>query len=241
MSNGLRDGGGPNPDADLFAAQHQAYVAALQDAGLQITQLPANEEFPDSVFVEDAAICLRDAAIALRPGAPSRFAETALIQPALKQQFGQVIDLPGSGFVDGGDVLLSDNHAFIGQSKRTNQQGFDALAEVLTKFNYHPIKVETPADILHFKTECGLLDSNTIFATGKLATNEGFKDYNIVEVPFGEEGAANIVRINEAVFISDGYPKSHEKLRDLGYKVVILNTSEAAKIDGGLSCMSLRF
>lgn len=238
---GLRDGGGPNPSAENFLLQHEAYVAALKASGAQVEQLPALEEFPDSVFVEDSALCLKDAAIVLRPGAPSRFGEAALIRPTLENHFSRVMDLPGDGFLDGGDVLLSDGDAFIGLSARTNQAGFDALAAILANFGYAPIKIETPASILHFKTECGLLDSKTIFSTQNLASIGCFEDYKVILVPEGEEGAANIVRFNDNVLLSQDYPKSEALLKSHGYDVVVIDTSEPAKIDGGLSCMSLRF
>lgn len=238
---GLRDGAGPNPSAEKFLHQHEAYVAALKDSGARVVELPALEDFPDSVFVEDSALCLKEAAIVLRPGAPSRFGEAALIRPALENHFSKVLDLPGDGFLDGGDVLLSDEDAFIGLSARTNQAGFDALATILATFDYLPIKIETPASILHFKTECGLLDSNTIFSTANLASIGCFENYQVILTPEGEEGAANIVRFNDNVLVSQDYPKSEALLKSHGYNVVTIDTREPAKIDGGLSCMSLRF
>lgn len=238
---GLRDGGGPDPSAENFLLQHAAYVAALKASGAQVDELPALEDFPDSVFVEDSALCLKEAAIVLRPGAPSRFGEAALIRPALEKRFSKVLDLPGDGFLDGGDVLLSDEDAFIGLSARTNQAGFDALAAILETFGYSPVKIETPASILHFKTECGLLDSKTIFSTANLASIGCFENYHVILTPEGEEGTANIVRFNDNVLLSQGYPKSEALLKSHGYNVVIIDTSEPAKIDGGLSCMSLRF
>ncbi|PCI04288.1 MAG: dimethylarginine dimethylaminohydrolase [Hyphomicrobiales bacterium] len=238
---GLRDGGGPDPSAENFMQQHGAYVAALKASGARVLELPALEEFPDSVFVEDSALCLKEAAIVLRPGAPSRFGEAALIRPALESQFSKVLDLPGDGFLDGGDVLLSDEDAFIGLSARTNQAGFDALATILATFGYSPVKIETLASILHFKTECGLLDSKTIFSTENLASIGCFENYQVILTPEGEEGAANIVRFNDNVLVSQGYPKSEALLKSHGYNVVVIDTSEPAKIDGGLSCMSLRF
>lgn len=245
VTRGLRDGPASNPDATLFARQHGVYVDALEHAGAHVISLPPLEQYPDSVFVEDTTICIKDTAILLRPGAPSRFGEREFIYPALKANFNKVVDITDvyhhDGFIDGGDVLLSDNHAFIGLSARTDQRGLNALASILKDHEYIPVQVETPSSILHFKTECGLLDSTTIFATRKLAALECFKGYHIIEVPAGEETAANIVRFNDTVFLSAGFPKSEALLRNAGYKVTTIDTSEPAKIDGGLSCMSLRF
>jgi dimethylargininase len=241
VTGGIRDGAGPDPDAVKFADQHATYVSALSESGAEIFELPELEEFPDSVFVEDTCICLKDTAIILRPGATSRFGETVHMTSVLQRHFNNVIELSGGGFIDGGDVLLSDTDAFIGLSERTDPKGFDALATILKPFDYTPVQVNTPPGILHFKTECGLLDSNTIFATSVMASLACFADYRVIVVPEGEEAAANVVRFADTVFLSDGYPKSEFLLRENGYNVVVLDTSEAAKIDGGLSCMSLRF
>jgi len=241
VSFGLRDGNGSDPSAEVFLKQHAAYVSALKSTGASVDVLPPLEDFPDSVFVEDSALCLKEAAIVLRPGAPSRRGEAERIRPALEKRFPRVIELPGTGFVDGGDILLSDEDAFMGLSARTNEPGLDALASVLRGFGYSPIRVETPASILHFKTECGLLDSRTIFSTRKLASIGCFDNYRVIEAPEGEEGAANIVRFNNLLLVGRGYPRSEALLKSHGYEVVQMDTSEAAKIDGGLSCMSLRF
>ncbi len=239
--SGLRDNPGSNPDPDLFQIQHANYIEALKDAGGMVTVLPADETFPDSVFIEDAAICTDGVVISLRPGAPSRAGEAALLEPDLRRVFGTVIALPGSGSLDGGDVLLSDQDAFIGLSARTNLDGFNALAGVLANYGYTTRKVETPPGVLHFKTDCGLLDSETIFATARLANSGCFAGYQIITAPEDEEAAANLIRVNNLVLLSAGFPKTADLLTAAGYSVRVLDTSEAAKVDGGLSCMSLRF
>ena len=241
--DGLRDGGGadPDPDAALFTAQHAAYLDALRDLGVRVNVLESLDEFPDSVFVEDAALCIGDTAIALRPGATSRAGETAAIRSALSKTFHSVIDLPGSGTVEGGDILLSESEAFVGLSARTNQAGLDALTDVLKGLGYSTRQVDTPTTILHFKTACGLLDDTTVFATKALADTGCFDGYRVIEAVAGEEPAANLIRVNDAVLCSAGFPASVEKLKTAGYRVIELDTSEAAKVDGGLSCMSLRF
>ncbi len=237
----LRAGQNENPDATIFAKQHKDYCNALKNAGATLVQLPKAEKYPDSVFIEDAAICLEKTAILLRPGATSRLGESALLRPDLAQHFEKIIDLPTSGTIDGGDVMLSDQHAFIGLSQRTNEHGRKDLGKILYEYGYQTINVNTPADILHFKTECGLLDEATVFATRKIANTGCFDKYRVVETPAGEEGGANIVRFNDHLFLSAGYPKSQALLTDLGYQVHVLDTSQPALVDGGLSCMSLRF
>ncbi len=239
--DGLRDGNGDDPNPEKFEAQHAAYVEALLASGGSVKLLPALEEFPDSVFIEDPAIVSGSTAIVLRPGAESRFGEASALRPTLVETFDTVIDLPGDGFVDGGDVLLSDDEAFIGLSARTDQAGFDALAGILSDLGYRARRVETPPEILHFKTDCGLLDSETIFSSRALAATGCFEGYRVIEAPDGEEAAANLIRVNDVVLLSAGHPKTEDLLTSQGYSVKTLDTSEAAKVDGGLSCMSLRF
>lgn len=239
--DGLRDGDGVDPDPELFEAQHAAYVEALLAAGGSVKVLPALEAFPDSVFIEDPAIVSGDTAIVLRPGAETRLGEAAALRPILLETFNTVIDLPDEGYVDGGDVLLSDTEAFIGLSARTDQAGFDALAGVLADLGYSARKVDTPASILHFKTDCGLLDSETIFASRTLTATDCFGGYRVIEAPEGEEAASNLIRVNDVVLLSSGHPRTEDLLASHGFEVKVLDTSEAAKVDGGLSCMSLRF
>jgi len=241
VCHGLRGSNIGDPDFSVFAQHHQQYVEALKNAGCEVTVLDALSEYPDSVFVEDAALCIGDTAIVLRPGAPSRFGEAAKIQPDLQTHFKRVINLAGKGYVEGGDVLVSDTDVFIGLSARTNEEGFDQLSRLVTELGYTPRKIDTPPEILHFKTDCGLLDEKTIFATEALAATGCFEGYDVLSAPAGEEAAANLIRVNKFVFIASGFPKTKALLESRGYDVVSLNNSEAAKIDGGLSCMSLRF
>lgn len=240
VSTGLRDGDGPDPDAELFRLQHQQYLDVMTGLGVQVTVLPALEAYPDSVFVEDAALCIGDLAIALCPGAPSRKGEVSELRPALDAEFKQVVALP-AGEVDGGDVLITEDEVLVGLSARTNNAGIEALWEVVSGLGYTLREVVTPSSILHFKTACGLLDDNTIFAMPELAATGCFDGYNVIEALPGEEAAANLIRVNDSVLLAAGYPRTRNLLGEQGYKVIELDISEAAKVDGGLSCMSLRF
>lgn len=239
IANGLRAGSGENPDAASFRAEHAAYVDALKSAGVEVTLLPALEAYPDSVFVEDPALCAGGCAIILRPGAESRFGEAAEMQPALEGLYGKVTSIK-SGFVDGGDILLTDTEALIGMSERTDQEGIDSLQPALSALGYSVRVVHTPKGVLHFKSDCGLLDSNTIFSTRLLAASGCFEGYKVIEAPLGEEAAANLIRVNDHVFMRTGFPRTEALLRQNGYSVKTLSANEAAKVDGGLSCMSLR-
>jgi dimethylargininase len=242
---GLRAGDGPDPDPALFIKEHAAYVAALRQAGTAVTILPALDDFPDSVFIEDAALTIGSTAILLHPGAPSRAGEPEALRPALQTMFARVIALPGPGaglgYVDGGDVLLTDDAAYVGLSARTDRTGAEVLGAVLETLGYVLHIVETPPEILHFKTDCGLIGPDTILATEALAATGCLDALDVVLVEPGEEPCANAIRVNETVLLSAGHPKTAAKLRMLGYQVIETSTSQAALVDGGPSCMSLRF
>ncbi|MCR9215000.1 MAG: dimethylarginine dimethylaminohydrolase [Proteobacteria bacterium] len=241
VAKGLRDGGTADPDPNIFEIEHAAYVAALKEAGVAVAELPPDEGFPDSVFIEDPALCLRRAAILLRPGAPTRLGERETLRDSLRRFYPKVLDLPEGGFVDGGDILTTEREVLIGLSARTNEAGAEALRP-LVEADGRPLRlVNTPPEILHFKTECGLLDEKTIFATEAILASGCFGDYETIACPEGEEAAANLIRVNDQVFLSKGHPKTAELLQDRGYQITELATSQAARVDGGLSCMSLRF
>lgn len=241
VANGLRDGNSDDPIPDIFAAEHAAYVAALGATGAEIIELPPLEDYPDSVFVEDPVLCIAGVAIILRPGAPSRFGERDFARKALKNVFSHILELPDHGFVDGGDILVTDREALIGLSARTNREGVAGLEPILTDLGMPLRIVVTPPEILHFKTECGILDTGTIFATTQLARSGCFEGYRVIECPEGEEAAANLIRFNDQVFVAAGFPRTLDLLRAEGFQVTALDVAQAARIDGGLSCMSLRF
>jgi len=241
VSDGLRQGNSENPDPSLFQTQHAGYVKALEQSGLSVTVLPPLEEFPDSVFVEDPVLMVSDTAIILRPGAASRRGEADAMRSSLSAHASSIIELPGDSSIDGGDILMSDDQALVGLSERTSTDAAHALDRVLTEFGYRTRTVHTPADILHFKSDCGLLDENTIFISQRLKDIDELQDFRIITAPDGEEAAANIIRVNDYVIMNSGFPRSQELLSESGYKVLTVDTTMAALLDGGLSCMSVRY
>lgn len=237
---GLRAGGGPDPDFAAVAAEHAAYAAALADAGLDCAVLDPLEAFPDAIFVEDPALVFPEGAIVLRPGAPSREGEGEFLRPALDALFPTVIDLP-RGHADGGDVLVMPDKALIGLSARTTREGAEALIEVLATLGYRGEIAATPAQVLHLKTASSLLDEETVLATRALAATGIFAGYRVIEVPEGEEGGANVLRVNDRVIAGAHYPRILDALDAHGLKVVPLENSAIAAIDAGFTCMSLRW
>ncbi|MBN9671189.1 dimethylarginine dimethylaminohydrolase family protein [Roseibium aggregatum] len=241
VANGLRAVDAGDPSGAAFRAEHALYVKALENAGLKVDVLPALEAYPDSCFVEDPAFCLPEGAIRLRPGAPSREGEGREIVPALEARFSKVVDLPGTGHVDGGDILTLDDTIVIGLSARTDEEGAEAFAGLLRSWGYRAEVCETPEGVLHFKTACSTLGDNVILATRIMADSGFFGDRKVVVVPDGEEYAANVIRVNDVVLVPEGYRKTLEVIEGAGFKTVVLPTHEARKVDGGLSCLSLRF
>lgn len=238
--DGLRavDVGAPNYEGVL--REHAAYVHALEALGAGVEALPALEAFPDSVFVEDTALVFTGAAILLRPGAATRRGEAAEMAATLERNFERVLRLE-DGTAEGGDVLATPRAVFIGASARTSVGGAAALVSLLAQIGRQGIVVKTPPGVLHLKSDCSMLDEETILCTGRLAAAEPFPGLRVLLTPEGEEGAANALRIGDAVLISEGYPRTAEALARARYRVTTLATGEIAKIDAGLSCMSLRW
>jgi dimethylargininase len=238
--DGLRSHAGPSPAFDAILSEHLAYVAGLRSAGLHVTTLSPLEQFPDSMFVEDPALVFTQAAILLRPGAATRLAEANELAPALTSRFPEVLQLT-DGHADGGDILVTPERVLIGLSARTNGQGAAALQTLLHSIGLASKVVAVPAGTLHLKTDCSLVDEETVLATRELAASGLFAGFRVLVVPQEERGAANSVRINDAVLLREGCPRTTEMLEKHAASVVPLPVSEIAKIDAGLSCMSLRW
>lgn len=238
--HGLRADDGPDPSLEGIRAEHAAYVAALEAAGLAVTPLPPLEELPDAIFVEDPALVFTNGAILLRPGAPTRMAESKALEPALRERFDTLFTLE-EGHVDGGDVLFTPEKTLIGLSARTDLTGATALVGLLAQFGRRGHVVQTPPGVLHLKSACSLLDPETVLATAALAASAIFDGLRILTVPTGEESAANALRLNDTVLASAACPRTLERLDRQGFKVQALPTSELGKLDAGLSCLSLRW
>ncbi|MEX0760443.1 MAG: arginine deiminase family protein, partial [Tistlia sp.] len=165
IARGLRAEDLGDPDLVRFERQHADYRAALEAAGLAVTLLPPLDDYPDSVFVEDAALCLPGLAVALRPGAPSRRGEAAALRPDLEAAFPDVLDLPEAARIDGGDILVTDREILVGLSARSDAAGAEALARVLAPYGYALRRTGTPPGVLHLKSDCATLGGETVLAT----------------------------------------------------------------------------
>lgn len=238
--NGLRSQPSDDPDYDTLVAEHAAYIDALSRAGLAVDILPALEAFPDSMFVEDPAIVMSEGAVLLRPGAPSRRGEVAEMREPLARHFAHLTELV-EGLADGGDVLMTPEIIYIGLSARTDRTGAESLRIGLGTLGRKARIAETPKGVLHFKTAVSLLSEEVVFATPAMAAADIFNDLDTIVTPDGEEAAANALRVNDTVLIGAEYPRSAELLTKKGFTVATLSVRETAKLDAGLSCMSLRW
>ena len=239
--DGLRAVDIGTPDLATFQSHHADYIAALKSTGATVIELDADEAFPDSCFIEDAALCLPRGAILMRPGAPSRLSEAALMREHLAPLSDNLAEITGPGFIEGGDILTTETEILIGTSARTDPAGVAELRSITEPWGYTVREVQTPPDVLHFKTDCSLLDATTILTTKRLARSGCFDGYDLIYPADGEEACANAIRFNDLVIMPDGFPKTAQILRDAGYNVHPVGNSEAAKLDGGMSCLSLRF
>ena len=229
-----------SPDYDQMICDHNDYVEALVSAGVKVISLTALDKFPDGQFVEDTALCLPEAVILMRPGAPSRLGEVCEIEPQLRDLFKAVYEIEKPGHIEGGDILVTGKEILVGRSARTNENGVSQLSEIVTPLGYVMREVFTPPEILHFKTDCSLLGPFEILSTKRLQASGCFDGYKVVNVADGEEAAANAIRVNDYVIMPAGFPKTKAILEDHGHKVKVINNTECAKLDGGMSCLSLR-
>ncbi len=230
------------PDLGRMLAHHADYVAALRSTGATVVELDALDAYPDSVFVEDTALCLPEGAVVMRPGAPSRLGEAAEMAPHLAALYDDLRRIDGAGsFIEGGDILVTETEILVGRSARTNAAGIAELARIVADWGHVVREVVTPPGVLHFKTDCSLLDGETILATDRLAASGCFAGYRVIAVAAGEEAAANTIRFNDLVLMADGFPRTRDALVAAGYTVRAIGNSECARLDGGMSCLSLRF
>ena len=229
-----------HPHYKIIAEEHSNYIKAIEAAGLQIQLLESLEEYPDSIFVEDPALTYKSNVIILNPFDPSRNGEKNIIENEIKHLFDNILFVE-DGFVEGGDILNINNHFIIGLSNRTNQLGAENLSTILQDLNATVEICKTPDDILHFKSECSVIDDDTILVSNKMAQLNYLKsNYQLIELPLGEEGAANSLRINDKLLLPDGFEKAEEILSKK-YTIIKVKVDEIAKVDAGLSCMSLRY
>lgn len=224
-------------------AQHEAYNHTLAALGLQVIRLPADEEYPDCCFVEDAAVVLDEVAVITSLGAPSRRGETPVLAAALERYRPLVrIELPAT--VEGGDVLRIGRTLFCGRTPRSNDAGIAALAGAVAPFGYRVVPVPVTG-CLHLKSAVTALSADGEEET--LLVNPAWVDpaalgrFRFFEVEPTEPGAANVLRVRGTVLVHPGFPRTLERINRAGYEVTPIDISEFLKAEAALTCKSLLF
>jgi dimethylargininase len=227
------------PDADKAREQHRSYLAALEDCGLEVILLDPDERYPDSVFVEDTAVVTERCAIVTNPGAPERRGEVREVEKVLVDHYGEVERITDPGTVDGGDVLQVRDHFYVGLSMRTNREGAEQLSAILHSYGFGVSFVELRR-FLHLKTGVAYLGGDDIVVAGELVERGEFRGFDRIVVPAEEEYGANCLRLDGRVLVAKEYETVRHSIAERGYEVTGLEMSEFRKLDGGLSCLSLR-
>jgi len=240
LSEGITSANLGKPDYENALRQHDKYIEALKQCGVAVTVLDAREEFPDSVFVDDTAVCTEKCAIITFPGAASRQGEEATIEEALEEFYDYIEHITFPGTLDGGDVMMVGDHFYVGLSGRTNGEGFRQLKGILESYGYSTTSVSM-TEFLHLKTGLAYLEDKCLLVAGEFTTQPEFEKYNRIIVDGTEAYAANSIRVNSKVLVPQGYPKTRAAIEAAGCDVIEVDVSEFQKLDGGLSCLSLRF
>ncbi|AQU80676.1 MULTISPECIES: arginine deiminase family protein [Planococcus] len=238
--NGLTTSDLGTPNYELLLEQHAAYIEALKTCGVEITHLSESEEYPDSTFVEDAAVLTPEFAMITNPGAKSRNGEKEEIEAVLKNFYTNFHYITAPGTLDGGDVLQVDKHFYVGISERTDRKGAEQFKTIVESEGYKATIVELQ-EFFHLKTGIAYLGNNTVVAAGEFLDHPDFVDYEKVEIPATDEYSANCIKVNDYVIIPKGFEETKRKFAERGIETIELEMSEFQKHDGGLSCLSLRF
>jgi dimethylargininase len=228
------------PVYTLALEQHTKYVEALENLRLEVQILPEKELFPDSAFLEDVALCTPSCAIITQPALFSRRGEIEGMKEVLAEYYSTIEEILPPATLEAGDVMMAGNHFFIGISNRTNTEGADQLIKILSKYKLTGSKIPLEK-MLHLKSGVSYLENNNMLVSGEFIKTKEFESYNRIIIADEECYAANSVWINGKVLIPEGFPDTRKKIEKAGYETILLNVSEFRKIDGGLSCLSLRF
>ena len=240
MVDGITEAGLGMPNYGLALKQHDGYIDALRECGLEVLVLPVLEGYPDACFIEDVALCTPRCAVVTRPGADSRKGEVRGMRQVLGLYYDVVEEIVAPGTLDAGDVMMVGDTYYIGRSARTNAEGARQLAEILGRYGYGAVEVPL-GRVLHLKTGVTYMEHGRMLVCGEFVGHEAWAGFEELVVDGDEAYAANAVYINGKVLVAEGFPKTRAMLERNGYEVVLLEMGEFEKLDGGLSCLSLRF
>lgn len=241
MVKGLRRDDIGTPNYEVALEQHKKYIAALESLGMVVDVLPPLEDYPDACFVEDVAVITEKMAIITNPATEQRNGEKEYIVEAIKKYFPEEhIHYITEGYVEGGDVVRCDDHFYLGESDRSSEGGRKQFIEILEQYGYTGSSVPTENG-LHIGSDMMYIKNNNLVITGDFVDMPIFDKYNKIIVDADEAYAANVMWVNDTILMAEGFPKTQKAIEDLGYKTLLLNNSEFKKIDGSVTCLSLRF
>lgn len=224
-------------DVAVASAQHQQYEDALRALGCEVRRVPAANELPDSVFVEDVAIVLDEIAIITRPGAASRRPEREALAAVLSE-YRPLRALAAPGTLDGGDVLRIGRTLYVGLSSRTNEEGARQLATLAAPFGYAVELVQT-AGCLHLKSAVTMVDSDRVLCNPAWIDARLLREVDVIPVDPSEPFAANVLRLDHTIVCAASHERTAADLRARGYSVWPVDVSELAKAEAGVTCCSL--
>ena len=227
------------PDYELILKQHACYVDALKTIGIEVIELGPQPDYPDAHFVEDTAVVIPEVAVITRPGAAARQGEEESIAEVLRQ-YREIEHIQAPGTLDGGDVLMIGNHFFIGISERTNPEGAKQLGGILEKYGKTWTAIQVGAG-LHLKSSVNHVAKNSILVTQDFTSHQALNGYDKIIVDEEAQYSANTLWINDHLLMPRGFPGTKTKLKSLQLPIVELDVSEMQKMDGGLTCLSIRF
>lgn len=219
--------------------QHRGYELCLQELGCRLESLPAEPDFPDSVFVEDVAVVLDEIAVLARPGAPSRRGERPSIARALERH-RPLAPIRAPGVLDGGDVLQVEKELYVGLSNRTNPEGIDQLRGLVEPSGYSVTEVEF-AGCLHLKSAATRVARETLLINPEWVDAAVFDRLRVLTTDPGEPAAANVLHVNGQTLMPGQYPRTLARLRQGGIEVRTVDVSELIKAEAGVTCCSLVF
>ena len=221
--------------------QHRMYEAALKACGVTPVVLWETPEYPDSCFVEDTAVLTDTDAIISHPGHPNRRGEEKQLERLLNSEMCLWGKIQEPGTLDGGDVVRTEEHYCIGLSQRTNEEGALQLRSMLEKLGYRTTLISVPQNVLHLTTGSGYLGERTMLCIPEFAESYRRAGFKPMVVDDEERYAANVLLVNGTVLMPKGFPKTRQKIEALHERIIELEMSVFEKLDGGITCLSLRW
>ncbi|MDH6423179.1 dimethylargininase [Aurantimicrobium minutum] len=224
-------------DLELADQQWDGYVAALNAAGWTTVEVEPRDDLADSVFIEDTVVMLGKLAVITNPGADSRKPEIEATESTLRELGVEIDRIVSPGALDGGDVLKVGKTIYVGRGGRTNGEGIRQLRAIAAKQDYTVVAVPV-TKALHLKTAVTALPDGTVIGHPPLVDDQGVFD-RFLPVPEAH-GTAVVVLSPDTVLMSSAAPKSAELFRELGYRVITVDISEFEKLEGCVTCLSVR-